>query len=80
MLNRPPIFAVQDASRIAFELDGLRAEARKLPAERDFNLHLKAEGSRPPHPPIRMGNQYSKCRFYAFLMASSAKLMRRNTS
>ncbi len=30
MLNRPPIFAVQDASRIAFELDGLRAEARKL--------------------------------------------------
>ncbi len=49
------VFAVQDASLIAFELYGLRAEARKLPAERDYNFHLKAEGSRPPTPPNKDG-------------------------
>ncbi len=43
MLNQPPIFMLQDARRIAFELYGLRASARMLPGERDYNFHLKGE-------------------------------------
>src|SRR5437867_4535440 len=35
------IFAVQDASRIAFELYGIRAQARSLPGEHDSNFYLK---------------------------------------
>ncbi len=34
-------FTIQDASRIAFELYGLRAEARPLPGEHDSNFYLK---------------------------------------
>src|SRR5712691_11418527 len=34
-------FTVQDASRIAFELYGLRAEVRPLPGEHDSNFYLK---------------------------------------
>ncbi len=37
------IFTIQDASYIAFELYGLRAEARTLPGERDYNFRLKTE-------------------------------------
>src|SRR5579859_4116362 len=37
------IFTIQEASHIAFELYGLRAEARTLPGERDYNFHLKTE-------------------------------------
>jgi 4-aminobutyrate aminotransferase-like enzyme/Ser/Thr protein kinase RdoA (MazF antagonist) len=43
MLNQRPIFTVQNARRIAFELYGLRTEARMLPGERDYNFHLKSE-------------------------------------
>src|SRR5713101_7783775 len=41
--NDQPIFAIEDAKRIAFELYGLRAEAYKLPGERDCNFHLEIE-------------------------------------
>ena len=34
-------FTIQDASRIAFELYGLQAEARPLPGEHDSNFYLK---------------------------------------
>src|SRR5438270_13315650 len=34
-------FTIQDASRIAFELYGLRAEARPLPGEHDSHFYLK---------------------------------------
>ena len=43
MLKQPPVFTVQDASRIAFESYGLRAESRMLSGERDYNFHLKSE-------------------------------------
>ncbi len=44
MLNiKKPIFTVEDASHIAFELYGLLAEARPLPGERDCNFYLKTE-------------------------------------
>jgi len=41
--NNKPVFTVEDASRIALELYGLRVEARTLPGERDCNFHLKTE-------------------------------------
>jgi len=41
--NHQPIFTIEDAKRIAFELYGLRAEAYKLPGERDCNFHLETE-------------------------------------
>ncbi len=41
-VNHPaPLFTIQDASRIAFELYGLQAEARPLPGEHDSNFYLK---------------------------------------
>ena len=36
-------FTIQDASRIAFELYGLRAKVRPLPGEHDSNFYLKTE-------------------------------------
>jgi 4-aminobutyrate aminotransferase-like enzyme/Ser/Thr protein kinase RdoA (MazF antagonist) len=41
--NHKPYFTVEDASRIALELYGLRVEAHTLPGERDCNFHLKTE-------------------------------------
>jgi 4-aminobutyrate aminotransferase-like enzyme/Ser/Thr protein kinase RdoA (MazF antagonist) len=41
--NNKPSFTVEDASRIAFELYGLRAEICALPGERDCNFLLKTE-------------------------------------
>src|SRR2546429_9473503 len=43
-VNYPaPLFTIQDASRIAFELYGLRAEVHPLPGEHDSNFYLKTE-------------------------------------
>ncbi len=41
--NNKPFFTIEDASRIALELYGLRVEVRTLPGERDCNFHLKTE-------------------------------------
>ena len=41
--NNKPSFTVEDASRIALELYGLRAEICALPGERDCNFLLKTE-------------------------------------
>ena len=46
MLNvnhQTPLFTIHEASRIAFELYGLRAEVRPLPGEHDSNFYLKTE-------------------------------------
>ena len=40
--NNKPFFTIEDASRIAFEAYGLRAEVYTLPGERDSNFRLKA--------------------------------------
>ena len=37
-----PVFASEDAERIAFEVYGLHAKARVLPGERDANFHLQS--------------------------------------
>ena len=41
--NHKPFFTVEDASRIALEVYGLRVEARTLPGESDCNFHLKTD-------------------------------------
>jgi 4-aminobutyrate aminotransferase-like enzyme/Ser/Thr protein kinase RdoA (MazF antagonist) len=41
--NHKPYFTVEDASRMALELYGLRVEAQTLPGERDCNFYLKTE-------------------------------------
>src|SRR5437660_10888778 len=41
--NHKAYFTVEDASRMALELYGLRVEAHTLPGERDCNFYLKTE-------------------------------------
>ena len=40
------IFTIDDARRVAFDLYGLRATARILPGERDYNFHLESEAGK----------------------------------